>query len=191
MATDQQQATPGAKLTRELIASDPDRALAEIEQLAQRAGSAEELVAELRTQLDERVQQAAEAERRAAGAGDELVSLRQQLVDGQNQQSSLLTGQSEALAAYRELVLRAEPELPPELITGGTLGDVNASIESARAMVAHVQAALTRSNAAAVVPAGAPLRVLVPDTSQMSAREKLSYGIALSRDGQRADLMSG
>jgi chromosome segregation ATPase len=182
---------PGQPLTRDLIAADPDGALGHIEQLAQRANSAEELVAELRNQLQAHETGIAEAERRAADSAQETESLRQQLVDGQAQHSSILTGQAEAVQAYRDLVLKAEPQLPPELISGGTLGEITASIEKARAVVSHVQAALQRSNAASVVPAGAPMRSLAPDTEQMSAQDKLLYGVQLARDPHRADVMSG
>ena len=186
MATD-----PGQPLTRELIAADPDSALGRIEQLAQRASSAEELVAELRNQLAARETGIAEAERRAAEAAHETESLRQQLVDGQNQHSSILTGQAEALQAYRDLALRAEPQLPPELISGGSLGEINASIERARGVVAHIQAALQQSNAASSIPAGAPMRSLAPDPDQMSTQDKLLYGVQLARDPHRADMLSG
>lgn len=172
---------PGVPLTRELIRDNADDALAHIAQLAQRADSAEELVAALRTQLQARETGLAAAERRAAEAAEQGESLRRQLLDTEQQRSSLLTGQEEALRAYRELVLQANPHLPPELISGGALHELQTSIEAARAVVGHVQAALEKSNAASRVPAGAPLRTLQPDPTTMTAAEKLLYGVRQAR----------
>ncbi|MGI8549577.1 MAG: hypothetical protein ACR2PL_02100 [Dehalococcoidia bacterium] len=177
---------PGQSLTRDLIAADPDGALEQIERLAQRANSAEDLVAELQSRLQERDLAMAESERRAAEASGENESLRGQLVDGDSQRTTLLTGQGEALAAYREMVLAREPALPPELIRGGSLHELNESVQAARNLVAHVQSNLAAANTASRMPAGAPMRSFGLDIASMSATEKLIHGVRMARGEEMA-----
>ena len=185
----------GQRLTRELIAADPDAALQHIEALTQQANSSEELVAELRNQLQaSALGGPRQPEADGDGEGDantarerleqlasENESFRRQLLDGDAQRSSLITGQDAALQAYREMVLQREPALPPELIRGGNLAEMNGSIAQARTLVAHVQQALQSANESSRLPAGAPMRNFELDTSAMSAQEKLAYGVRMAR----------
>lgn len=198
---------PGKPITKELIAAaDPEELLQHIAGLAQRAASAEDLVAELRTQIEAQkspdqsasagpdrdsgppnpLQEGSDedlisAVARAEALARENVDLKRQLADGNAQRSSLITGQDEALRAYRDMVLQREPQLPPDLVSGGTLNDLNASIEGARTIVAHVQKALQQSNDASRVPAGAPMRTIQPDVATLTPAEKILYGVRVAR----------
>ncbi|HTE84245.1 MAG TPA: hypothetical protein VK821_05905 [Dehalococcoidia bacterium] len=182
---------PGVRITRELIESNPDAALDHLHALIEQSQQSGSLIADLQARLaehddarhdiEERAATQAEAERRAADLSGENEDLRKQLDDGNAQQTSLLTGQEEALAAYRALLLQHNPQLPPSLISGGTLNDINASVEAARGVVEHVQQSIQASNQSSRIPAGAPMRTTSPDPTSMTRTEKILYGIRQSR----------
>jgi hypothetical protein len=93
----------------------------------------------------------------------------------------------EVLAAVRELVLKAHPDVVPELITGSTVAELTASIEPARAAFQRIAERLGtgagQGTAAApppVVPAGgAPPVVVDPDT--MTPEQKIRSGVEAQR----------
>jgi hypothetical protein len=95
-----------------------------------------------------------------------------------------------AVKRVAEAVRAANPDIPPELITGSNLAEVDASLASARALVEKVKAQLKSANtlsldgrgkgegvSAAVpsVPAGAPGRTV--DYGDMSPLDKIKAGI--------------
>ncbi|MEZ4501741.1 MAG: hypothetical protein R3C39_03880 [Dehalococcoidia bacterium] len=91
-----------------------------------------------------------------------------------------------ALGRYRAAVLAAEPELPPDLVVGETLEELEASLTAARAAVAGVRARLEAESEAVKsgeepvrergFPAGAPARGAA-STVGMSAAEKIRTGL--------------
>jgi len=88
--------------------------------------------------------------------------------------------------AIRDLVLRAHPEVVPELITGVTVDDLLASIEPAEAAYRRVSESLTTrasisSPATPPVPAGGD-RPMPVDPDRLPASEKIRRGLAQSRD---------
>jgi hypothetical protein len=82
----------------------------------------------------------------------------------------------EALARYRDAVLQREPQLPADLVSGANVAELDASIDRARQTVARVRQHLEQQAQAARVPSGAPVRG-APDTSDMSAAEKIRLGL--------------
>lgn len=90
------------------------------------------------------------------------------------------------LAAIRDLVLRAHPEVVPELITGETVDDLLASIEPAEAAYRRVSElmkspTIVSSPAMSSVPAGGD-RPMPVDPDRLPASEKIRRGLAQSRD---------
>lgn len=85
------------------------------------------------------------------------------------------------LAAIRELVLRAHPEVVRELVTGATVDDLLASIEPAEAAYRRVsesvRATTTPSPPATTVPAGGD-RPMPIDPDRLPASEKIRRGLA-------------
>jgi hypothetical protein len=83
----------------------------------------------------------------------------------------------EDLTAVRDLILRAHPDVVPELVTGSTVAELTASVETARAAYAAV---VGRQPATAstppVVPAGGATVVI--DPTSLPAAEKIRRGIA-------------
>src|SRR6266699_2561377 len=125
---------PGVDITRQLIAENPDAALEHVYALIEQSEQSGVMISDLqsrlqqsegtRGQLERRVEEQANAERRAAELAGENDDLKQQVTDSEAQKTSLLTGGEEALAAYRDLILQHNPQLPPSLISGGTLSDI-------------------------------------------------------------------
>lgn len=80
-----------------------------------------------------------------------------------------------AVAAYRRVVLDANPYAPPDLVAGETVAEIDASLERARAVVAQVREQIAAATAREV-PAGVSGRTAV-DLAGLSAREKIAYGL--------------
>ena len=82
-----------------------------------------------------------------------------------------------AVARYREAVLAAEPQLPPELVSGETLNEVDASLEAARRSVAQIRERLSAEREEPRgFPVGAPARGGV-SAAAMTSAEKIAYGL--------------
>ncbi|MCC6674665.1 MAG: hypothetical protein IT339_05685 [Thermomicrobiales bacterium] len=98
-----------------------------------------------------------------------------------NEESIDIDTQSDELAAVRAVVLSAYPDCVPELVQGGTVAELLASVEPARAAYARVAAVVvdrTEPPAAArppVVPAGGGSAVV--DPGALPPAEKLRRGI--------------
>lgn len=80
------------------------------------------------------------------------------------------------LAAVRELVLRAHPDVVPELVAGDTVDALLASVEPARAAYTRLAERIGRV-AAPPVPAGGE-RPLPIDPERLPASEKIRRGLA-------------
>lgn len=81
----------------------------------------------------------------------------------------------EELASVRELILRAHPDVVPELVSGGSVDELVASVEPARA--AYRRVADTMTTATPRVPAGDAPRLAV-DAELLPAAEKIRRGLA-------------
>ncbi len=85
----------------------------------------------------------------------------------------------QAVARYRDALLAAEPELPPDLVHGETLEDVDASADAARATVARIRERISERAAQERprgFPVGAPARG-AERQRPMSAQEKIAVGL--------------
>jgi len=83
---------------------------------------------------------------------------------------------AQAVADFKEMVVVANPGLPPELIAGDTIAAVKESLDNARAVVDKVRQDMDAATAKTRIPAGAPQR-LAPDLSGLSPREKIQQGL--------------
>jgi hypothetical protein len=142
------------------------------------------MIAELRAQL-------AEAEGRAQTAIGEGARLSAELAAATDAASAYETDMASlrallddaaqreraAAARYREIVVRSEPSLPPDLISGDTIDAVDASVTAAREIAGRVRSHIEAQAQAARVPAGAPQRS-GPDLSAMTPDQKIKYGLA-------------
>lgn len=95
------------------------------------------------------------------------------------------------LAAVRDLVLRAHPDVVPELVTGDTVGDLIASVEPARAAYQRLAAAIAETRpASAPVPAGGAAPIAV-DPARLPAAEKIRRGLATARTAPASTTKKG
>jgi chromosome segregation ATPase len=81
-----------------------------------------------------------------------------------------------AVAAYKEMVIQANPGLPPELITGDTIAAVKESVQNTLAVMDRVRQEMATAAARTRVPAGAPPRAPL-DFTGLSPREKIQQGL--------------
>ena len=80
----------------------------------------------------------------------------------------------EAVSKYRDVLLKANPGIPEELIQGNSIEELSSSVEKANAVVEKIKSHIEESGR---IPAGAPVRS-GPDFSAMSPAEKVAYGLA-------------
>lgn len=82
------------------------------------------------------------------------------------------------LDRYRAAILAAEPDLPPDLVQGTSLEELDASLAAARTAVGEIRARLASEGASAErgFPVGAPARS-GPTTAGLSASEKIRRGL--------------
>jgi hypothetical protein len=78
---------------------------------------------------------------------------------------------------YRTSLLTAEPEIPEELVHGGTVEEIEASLALARQMVEQVRSQLEAQASQERLPFGAPMRSS-PDLSVLSPQEKILLGLS-------------
>jgi hypothetical protein len=95
----------------------------------------------------------------------ELVSEKERLISG------LQSALEVAVAKYREYLLAQHPEIPPELVKGNTIEEINDSFLEAQKVVERVHQHLEEG-----IPAGAPARSGI-DISALSPRGKIEYGL--------------
>ena len=126
-----------------------------------------------------------------AGAREEAARLAERLADREAWASELAqtavalrgdlqaahTERTAAVAHYREALLAAAPELPPELVTGDTVAAIEAAAQAARQVVARVREQVATAAVGRPVPSGGVTRQ-PPDTSALSPSEKIRLGLA-------------
>ena len=133
-----------------------------------------------REAVKERDDRIEELESLLEAARDELVNRRADLDNAWAETTALQAEKEKAMCGCRDALRLAHPEIPPDLIRGETVEELSASVESAKALVQRVRAALQSEKDAARVPAGAPVGS-GPDPSGLSAREKISAGVATAK----------
>jgi predicted ribosome quality control (RQC) complex YloA/Tae2 family protein len=152
----------------------------------------EELEA-IRAQLEE--EQAALAEARAqleqtmSEKDARIVALEAQLSQAQQAAESLRAegvaiseANAQAIAKYLDAVKAANPAIPPDIIAGATIEEIDASVEKAQSIATAVKASLEAQAKETRVPAGAPARENI-NVEGLSPREKIVVGIQQKQGG--------
>jgi uncharacterized coiled-coil protein SlyX len=143
------------------------------EELAARVAELEQLVAGKERELAAKDLRINELEQAVASRDSEIAALKQS-------RAELESRLSQAVEAYRALVVRANPAVPEELVTGESIEEIDASLASAQVLIDRVRQELGAEIAAAKIPAGAPLRTPL-DLSALSPKEKIQYAIGERR----------
>ena len=115
-------------------------------------------------------------EQALADKDKEIADLKQSLEEVKRALDELGKALPQAVAAYKELVVQANPGVIAELITGETIEEVNESLKNARALMERVRQEMEAEAAKARVPSGSPQRTPL-DLSSLSAREKIQYAL--------------
>jgi hypothetical protein len=117
----------------------------------------------------------AEAESRVDAGESEAAELRARIEAAAERERNGAT-------RYRELMLRAEPALPAELVSGDNIEAIDASVVAARDIVGRVRSHMESQASASRVPAGAPERG-ARDLSAMTPQQKIRYGLEQRAQG--------
>ena len=115
-----------------------------------------------------------------AALGDELAVAQAELAAARSEAEALRTSLRSAAERYRQAVLASQSEVPPDLVGGETVEEVDRQLEAALRMVAQLKSHLESQAQAQRVPTGAPAR-RAPDLAALSPTEKISYGLAQQR----------
>lgn len=83
---------------------------------------------------------------------------------------------AQAVTSYKAMVVKANPGIPEELVTGNTVDEVNTAVTQATTLVNKVKQGLAAEMAATRVPAGAPERTSV-NLEALTPREKIQYAL--------------
>jgi DNA repair exonuclease SbcCD ATPase subunit len=138
-----------------------------------RAAHLEETLVQLREEQSQLSASLGEAEAQLAARDEELTALRQEV---EGLQASLKA----AASKYRSALLASKPEVPPDLVSGETVEEVDQQLEAALRMIAQLRDHLESQAQAVRVPTGAPAR-RAPDLSALSPAEKIAHGLSQQR----------
>ena len=117
----------------------------------------------------------AELEALAAAELEGGDAMEQALAEAQREIARQRSLTRQAVARYRDALLAAEPELPPDLVQGETLEDVDATAQAARATVARIRERVAAERPRGF-PVGAPARV-AERPRHLSPHEKIAAGL--------------
>jgi multidrug resistance efflux pump len=135
----------------------------------------EELVG-ARAEVERLAEQLADREAQALTQSDELAALRRDL---EATRAAALDEARQAAARYRAVLLQAAPDVPPDLIQGESVDDLDRALATAREVVARVREQVQLQTAARV-PAGSPVRG-APNLDALSPAELIRAGISERR----------
>ena len=139
----------------------------------------EELVG-ARAEAERLAETLADREARTQTLAEEMASLRRDLEAARHEAAltrAAAADDARRLAErYRAVLVTAATDVPPDLIRGDSVDDLDQSLATARDVVARVREQM-QAHAAARVPAGSPVRT-GPDTGALSPAEKIRLGIA-------------
>ena len=166
-------------MTEEEVAALEERlaeAEAEVERLQTTAADREARAAQLGETL-------AQAKTELASRDEALAALRDDLSAAQAEASAACSEADELRASlrsaaekYRQAVLASRAEVPPDLVSGETVEEVDRQLEAALHMVAQLRSHLESQAQAQRVPTGAPARRAL-DLAALSPTEKISFGL--------------
>jgi len=153
---------------------------AEVERLQTTAADREARAAHLEDTLSQTKADLASRDEELATLRDGLSAAQTEAAAARSEAEELRGGLRSAAEKYRQAVLASRAEVPPDLVSGETVEEVDRQLESALRMVAQLKSHLESQAQAQRVPTGAPAR-RAPDTAALTPTEKISYGLAQER----------
>lgn len=151
-----------------------------------RAATAHAQLAEARAELADARQRLSQLQAELEAAREELSAERARaesaeagLAEARSQLSQAREELREAAIRYREARLAASPEIPGELVPGGSIQEIDEQFEAAERVVSQLRQRLEGEARSARVPIGSPPR-REPDLSSLSPAEKIRLGLRRS-----------
>jgi chromosome segregation ATPase len=149
--------------------------------------STDEQLAAITAQLEEERKARADIEASVAAKDTRIQELEAEVQQATGERDQL-TGRiaelqevtNRAVESYRSVVVRANPQLPPDLITGTTIEEVDRAMDRARSITDQVRKNLEAQAAATRVPAGAPAQQ-APSLEGLTSRQLIEQGISARR----------
>jgi len=137
-----------------------------------------EQLVEALAQVDSLQAAVADAEARAATHGDRIAALQGELDTVRADSERLSTRLRESALKYREARLAASSHIPPELVTGEELEEIDEQLAAAEQVVSQMRERVEkeRRQESPPIPAGSPVR-RAPDYSQLPPGEKIKLGL--------------
>jgi multidrug resistance efflux pump len=148
----------------------------ETRNLQNRIHELDHILAERDERLETQGRQLKALEKNVADKEAEIASLEESAARCGQEIERLNELLAKAVASYRQAVVEANPEIPVELIGGGSIEAIDESLARAKDLVSQVKQGLEAEAARSRIPAGAPART-PPDLSHLSARQKIQYAI--------------
>ena len=148
----------------------------EVEQLGARIAELESSLAQRDKELTIKDSRISELEQTVVDRDNQIAVLKQSVAELEPRLADLNNSLTQAVASYRSLVVRSNPNVPEELIAGDTVEAIDKSLANAQTIIDRVRQELEAETAATKVPAGAPQRMPI-DLSALSPREKIQYAI--------------
>jgi len=118
----------------------------------------------------------AQKDNELSSANARITELEQTIAESDKKLVDTSSALSQVVSSYKALVVKSNPEVPTELLTGDTIEAIDQSLENAKTLIGRVREGLEAEIAAVKVPAGAPQRMPI-DLSTLSPREKIQYAI--------------
>lgn len=118
----------------------------------------------------------AQKEKESTEANGRITELEQAVAEAEEKLNTINNSLTEAVASYKAMVVKANPEVLEELITGDTVESIDDSLNKAKTLIGRVKQGLEVKISAIKIPAGAPQRTSA-DLSSLSPREKIQYAI--------------
>ena len=153
------------------------------------ASNAEDLAA-IKAQLEDEKKATAAAQAALAEKDTLIAALQNQLSEAKNAAESLRAegaaiskSRDQAVSKYLEAARLANPNLPPDVIAGSTIEEIDASLARASTIAESVKKVLEAQAKEAKVPAGAPTRGEI-SLEGLSPREKIAAGVMSLRGTQ-------
>ncbi|UCH43491.1 MAG: hypothetical protein JSW16_02815 [Dehalococcoidales bacterium] len=127
-------------------------------------------------QLAEAIDRISELEQLVTDKDEQISVLKQAETGYEERLAEISDSLSEAIAAYKGLVIQSNPEILEELVAGDSIKTVNESLSRAKALLSRVREGVEAQISLTRVPSGSPGRA-TPDFSALSPREKIQYAI--------------
>ena len=130
----------------------------------------------LQRELQARDATVARLEQEKTDRDGQMVELKKKTEDTESRLAELDEARAGAVEAYREQVVRGNPGVLADMITGETIEEIDTSRQQALALIDKVRQEMEAEASNMRIPGGAPARTPV-DLTGLSAREKIRYAI--------------